>query len=164
LIIYAIINYKNNNKLNNFIESYQNDAFNAFNKDFKLDIYNNTLISVDFANGTWTIPESIVNNDYTITNLMTIKINNDADIKNSSNYTNTYTYNGFKQQIFNFGTIDYNGEKYTINYVVNENYYPRWWGRYTNSRRNAYQTKTYGRNRWKAYCLASYEHLCAIRV
>jgi hypothetical protein len=118
LIIYAIINYKNNDKLNSFIESYQN---NSFNKNFKLDIYDNTFISVDFANGTWTIPESIVNDNYTITNLMTININNNADIKNSRNYSNTNTYNGFKQNIFNFGTIDYNGESYTINYVLNEN-------------------------------------------
>jgi hypothetical protein len=118
LIIYAIINYKNNNKLNSFIESYQN---NSFNNNFKLDIYDNTFISVDFANGTWTIPESIVNDNYTITNLMTININNDAAIKNSSNYTNTNTYDGFKQNIFNFGTIDYNGEAYIINYVLNEN-------------------------------------------
>jgi len=118
LIIYAIFNYKNNVKLNNFIESYQN---NSFNKNFKLDIYNNTLISVDFANGTWTIPESIVNDNYTVTNLMTITINNNADIKNSNNYINTNTYNGFKQQIFNFGIIDYNGEKYNINYMVNDN-------------------------------------------
>jgi hypothetical protein len=118
LIIYAIINYKNNNKLNSFIESYQN---NSFNKNFKLDIYDNTFISVDFANGTWTIPESIVNDNYTITNLMTININNDADIKNISNYSNTNTYVGFQQQLFNFGTIDYNGEAYTINYVLNEN-------------------------------------------
>jgi len=118
LIIYAIINYKNNNKLNSFIESYQN---NSFNNNFKLDIYDNTFISVDFANGTWTIPESIVYDNFTITNLMTININNDAAIKNSSNYTNTNTYDGFKQNIFNFGTIDYNGEAFKINYVLNEN-------------------------------------------
>jgi hypothetical protein len=118
LIIYAIINYKNNNKLNSFIESYQN---NSFNKNFKLDIYDNTYISVDFANGTWTIPESIVNDDYTITNLMTIKINNDAEIQNRRNYDNTNTYDGFKKNIFNFGKIDYNGEEFKINYVLNEN-------------------------------------------
>jgi len=115
LIIYGIINIKNNSKLNNSIESYQNSLINnSFNKVFKSDIHDNTFITKDFANGSWTIPESIVNNNYTITNLMKININKDITI-------NPNDYVGFRQNSINFGTIDYNGDIYNINYVLNEN-------------------------------------------
>jgi len=119
LIIYGIINIKNNSKLNNSIESYQNNFINnsfnkSFNKVFKSDIHDNTFITKDFANGSWTIPESIVNNNYTITNLMNININKDITI-------NPNDYVGFSQNSINFGTIDYNGDIYNINYVLNEN-------------------------------------------
>lgn len=123
LIIYGIININNDRKLNNNIESFQN---NFFNKLFKEDIVDNTIMTKDFANGTWSIPESEVDNNYNIKNLMTINIRMGSNLNNFSvidnaRPTGTGTYTGFKQDIFDYGTIDYNGTTYIINYVLNDN-------------------------------------------
>ena len=140
LVIYGIINIINNKKLYNNIESFaqnnqpstqpniylQNNFKNDFNKTFNLDISDNTLISKDFADGTWSIPESIVDSNFNISNLMTININpgtafNNFEVINNVTVTDSNNYIGFDQNNFNFGTINYNGEVFNINYVLNEN-------------------------------------------
>jgi hypothetical protein len=136
LIIYAIIIMKNNNKFYFTIESFKNNMIedsknNSFNKRFKLDIDDNTFITKDFANGTWSIPESIVDSNYNINNLMTISINGELNDRtnyesnfgfiNNVNITPSDEYVGFEQNNFYFGNINYNGEIYYINYILNEN-------------------------------------------
>lgn len=123
LIIYGIFNLKNNNKFYDNIESFKNKSFDNL---FKSDIIDNTFITKDFANGTWSIPESEVDNNYNIKNLMTIKINsgpqnNNFGLIDNVNITNTQKYTGFTLNQFDYGTINYNGIIYNINYILNDN-------------------------------------------
>jgi len=137
LIIYGIINNKNNYKLNNNVEKFtnmpisgdsisvmrglvpmqndpnkENPVINYFldkNKDIlKSSAANNTLFTTEMINGQWTCDLTIVDTTYNVTNLITVSINNALSL---SNYNNTN----------NYGNILYNNQNYSINFLLNEN-------------------------------------------
>jgi len=129
LIIYGIINNKNNYKLNNNVEKFTsmsdgsmpfeqtpvsnngNQVINYFldeNKDIlKSSAANNTLFTKEMINGKWTCDLTTVDTTYNVRNIITISANN---ILNSSNYNTN-----------NFGSILYNNQNYRINFLLNEN-------------------------------------------
>jgi hypothetical protein len=123
LIIYGIINNKNNYKLNNNVEKFTNFIPPVSNKkdqvvnyflDESRDILkssaaNNTLFTTEMINGTWTSDLSTVDSNYNVSNLMSISANNILSSTNYSNNTN------------DFGSIVYNNQTYRINFLLNEN-------------------------------------------
>ena len=125
LIIFAILNRKRNNKLNNNIEKFVNSIPNVNNasnetviknkvdflKELKLNTANNSLITVDFANGNWTTPWTTTNIDYRANYLMNIKVNSlmNKNPKKSS-YGNIEIPIGYNRT-----------ETYNIIFILNEN-------------------------------------------
>ena len=69
LIIYAIYNNYNNNKLKNFIESFQD-------KNLNKNVINNANYNINYtkalANGSWTCLNTEVDSNYNVTNLMLV--------------------------------------------------------------------------------------------
>lgn len=125
LVIYGIINNKNNYKLNNNVEKFtdmSSASTPGLNKEDKVINYfldeskdilkssaaNNTLFTTEMINGTWTSDLSTVDTTYNVTNLITVNANNALSL---SNYDNTN----------NYGTISYNNQSYRINFLLNEN-------------------------------------------
>lgn len=111
LIIYGILNRKKNNELNNNIEKFLNDSSkkktNITDEDLLLDIVNNSIITKEFANGTWTSPSTTVDSNYVVSNLATINITGLMDI------------NSTKDTIY--GTINVMDNTYNITFILNEN-------------------------------------------
>lgn len=79
LIIYAIIQYKNNKKLNYKIESFvNNNYYNSQENNLKLNVENN-LSFKEYVNGNWTYNETTINSNSTANNLIKITISNNND-------------------------------------------------------------------------------------
>lgn len=125
LIIYGIINNKNNYKLNNNVEKFVNmpsgstlvpnegnSVLNQFldkNKDtLKSSAANNTLFTTEMINGQWTCDLTTVDTTYNVTNVIIVSVN---DALSSTNYNNGN----------NYGSILYNNQNYRINFLLNEN-------------------------------------------
>ena len=134
LIVYAILNKKNNDKLNNNIEKfidYDDNIINnisndiplknnstglvkphnkksdyKMNKDLQLNIKNNTIITKDFANGEWTTAWTTINN-FKPCNKMIINITNLRNIKDTCDTK--------------YGTIKFIKDMYDITSVLNVN-------------------------------------------
>jgi hypothetical protein len=124
LIIYGIINNRNNSYLNKNFESFTNAISNNYNSlpygnfngvnynlndinysnKIKSSAENNTQFTKDMINGTWTSDLTTVDSNYNInpTTLITISLNTDA--------TNNI-----------YGTLSYNNETYNIVFLLNEN-------------------------------------------
>jgi alpha-N-acetylglucosamine transferase len=67
VIVYGILSYRYNKKIINTIESFQaNLQINNINK-FKSSLNNNTEITSEIANGSWTTAFSTVDSNYNIT-------------------------------------------------------------------------------------------------
>ena len=136
LIIFAIINNRNNLILNKNVEKFINlENFdnsssctmprfpipeNGVDKviNYYLDenknilqssAASNTEFTLDMINGTWTSDLTTVDYNANVSNLITI--NASGTIK-ANNYANTSK---------NFGTVAYNGETYNINFLLNQN-------------------------------------------
>ena len=69
LIILAILQNKNNKKLNNGIEKFMNNYLESAEDNLKLNVKNNTSITKDFANGTWTYFGTTVDSKYNVDNV-----------------------------------------------------------------------------------------------
>jgi hypothetical protein len=122
LIIYGIINNKNNYKLNNNVEFFANyvpnvsiqksnnneKVFNYFldkNKDIlKSSISNNLFFTKEMIDGTWTSDLTTVDNKFNVKDLIIISINS---VLNSTNN--------------NYGNITYNNKIYNIKFLMNGN-------------------------------------------
>ena len=85
LIICAILQNKNNKRLNNGIEKFMNNYLENEKNDLKLNVQNNLAITKEFANGTWTYFYTTVDSNYNASNLITIDIQNIPSIDNSNN-------------------------------------------------------------------------------
>jgi len=127
LVIYGIINNKNNSKLNNNVEKFTDfmpdgslpipnntDQVVNYFLDESMDILkssaaNNTLFTTEMINGTWTSDLTTVDTNYNVINLITISSSNILSPTNYSNNTN------------NYGSIVYNNKTYRINFLLNEN-------------------------------------------
>ena len=130
LIIYGIINNRNNFILNNNVEKFtnlvptgatpvpsdtkNNQVVNYFlneSKDIlKSSAANNTLFTTEMINGNWTCNTTTVDSNYNITGSQ-IKISANKPLS-STNYNNTTN---------NYGTVIYNDQTFTINFLLNEN-------------------------------------------
>jgi len=98
LIIYAIIQYKNNKKLNYKIESFMNNNYiNVQENNLKLNAENN-LTFKEYVNGNWTYNETTVNPNSTANNLIKININDKND-NNDNNGTVILTKNNITMNI-----------------------------------------------------------------
>lgn len=106
LIIFAILQNKNNKKLNSGLEKFMNNYLEYEKNNLKLNVENNLAITKEFANGTWTSFNTNIDSNYNATNLITINIDNIPSINNSNNKT--------------FGTIILNGNTFIINFISNE--------------------------------------------
>jgi hypothetical protein len=126
LIIFAIINNRNNSKLNSNIEKFDNtDPYNVTpivnyylddSKDkLKSDAANNTIFTSKLINGKWTSDLSTVDANHVVSNFLVITLKPDLKL---NEYNSTY------------GTIDYQTtnpptpettEQYDINFLLNEN-------------------------------------------
>ena len=106
LIICAILQNKNNKKLNSGLEKFMNNYLEYEKNDLKLNVQNNLAITKEFANGTWTFINTTVDSNYNASNLITINIDNIPSINNSNNK--------------NYGTIKNNQDVYVINFISNE--------------------------------------------
>jgi hypothetical protein len=104
LIILAILQNRNNRKLNSNIENFMNNYLSTQEDNLKLNIEYNLKITKEFANGDWTFLNTTVDSNYNVSNLMTININD-----NHSNQTSN-----------NYGTITVNGLPCTIAFITNE--------------------------------------------
>lgn len=100
LIIFAILNKKNNDKLNKIIDKFENKEENEISKN----IMYNTKITKDFANGTWTTSDSVVDSNYNVSNLMVINITENVDGKKKQSY----------------GTVNYNNKTFNITFILDE--------------------------------------------
>ena len=97
LIIYAIIQYKNNKKLNYKIESFvNNNYYNSQENNLKLNVENN-LTFKEYVNGNWTYNETTINSNSTANNLIKITISNNND--NNNNGTVILTKNNITMNI-----------------------------------------------------------------
>ena len=103
LIIFAIFNKKNNEKLNKGIERFNNEYLYK-NKNKLIKNMENNQITKDFANGTWTNPLTTINSNNEVSDLTTINI---IDTINGKN--------------INFGNINLMNQDFKITYVLNEN-------------------------------------------
>lgn len=112
LVIYAILNKKNNDKLNKGIENFQNTYFEKEKEKIRLNISNNTKITKDFANGTWSTIGTVVNSDYTVTGLMTINVERIIDISNN---------NAVNISSSSYGSLSIFERDFDINFIMNEN-------------------------------------------
>lgn len=106
LIIFAILQNKNNKKLNSGLEKFMNSYLEYEKNDLKLNVENNLAITKEFANGTWTSFNTNIDSNYNATNLITINIDNIPNIDNSNNKT--------------FGTVILNENTFIINFISNE--------------------------------------------
>jgi len=106
LIIFAILQNKNNKKLNSGLEKFMNNYLEYEKNNLKLNVENNLAITKEFANGTWTSFNTNIDSNYNATNLITINIDNIPSIDNSNNKI--------------FGTIILNGNTFIINFISNE--------------------------------------------
>ena len=131
LVIYAIINNRNNSKLNSNVEKFTNieyfdntpqplpipnsqpPAVNFYLPEsqdlLKSSASNNTLFTSELINGSWTSDVTTVDSNYIASNLLTINV---TGILNAENYNNSTN---------NYGTVIYNNQTYTINFLLNEN-------------------------------------------
>jgi hypothetical protein len=102
LVIYAIINKWNNDKLNKNIESFMNNPINS-NPNVELDLKNNNMATAKIASGNWTYPNyTVVDGNYNASKFMVI----DASPTLSDN---------------NYGTIMIDDDKYKIKFLLNMN-------------------------------------------
>jgi hypothetical protein len=85
LVIYFIINSRNNEKFTNQIDFIKKDYLIHEESNLKFNASNNSKFTMDLANGTWTSPVTTVDNDYNVKNLIIIQINHTLD-GNNSNY------------------------------------------------------------------------------
>lgn len=106
LIIYGIINTKKNSDLKKNIEKFISSSA-ITDEDLTLDILNNSIITKEFAIGTWTSPSTTVDSNYNVSNLATISITGLMN-KNSTNSTI-------------YGTVTLMGTVYSITFILNEN-------------------------------------------
>jgi hypothetical protein len=126
LIIYAIINNRNNSKLNSNIEKFDNtDPYNVSpivnyylsdsQNRLKSDAGNNTIFTSQLINGKWTSDLSTVDANNVVSNFLIITLNSDLRL---NQYNDTY------------GTIDYQTTNpptpdttitYNINFLLNGN-------------------------------------------
>jgi hypothetical protein len=124
LIIYGIINNKNNSKLNSNFENFLdlgnepsqdqdtrivNYYLNENNENLLTSNVSNTLFTSNMINGSWTCDLTTVDSTYNVQNTMTIS---SIEQINSSNYNKNIT---------NYGTVVYNNQTYTINFLLNDN-------------------------------------------
>lgn len=104
LVILAILQNKNNKKLNNGIEKFMNNYLSNQENNLKLNIQNNLAATKEFANGSWTFFSTTVDSNYNASGLITININNIPDMITSNNY----------------GNIIFGQTTFIITYVTNE--------------------------------------------
>lgn len=111
LIVYALLNKRKNDKLNNNIEKFLSyDPVDTSNNNLTNNNINNYIITNNFANGNWTTPWTTINNN-TIQNTMTI---------------NVTKFQQFNKIINDYGAIKLIDNKntqydYIITYIYNEN-------------------------------------------
>lgn len=104
LIILAILQNKNNRKLNTNIENFMNNYLSNQEDNLKKNVEHNLKITRELANGDWTSINTSVDSNYNASNLMTIKINDIIDYQTSNNY----------------GNILINGYQLPITFITNE--------------------------------------------
>ena len=106
LIIYAILQYQQNNKLNHYFESFTNDISDRFNQS----IATNTMYSYEVFNGDWTSTNTIVDKQsYIAQHFVTIEIthkNTESPYQSNNGILtylgNTYTIIFFEKYNCNF--------------------------------------------------------------
>ena len=102
LVIYAIINKWNNDKLNKSIESFMNNSTNI-NPDVKRNLQNNNMVTAKIASGNWTYPNyTVVDANYNASKFMVI---NASPNKLGDNY----------------GTITIDDDTYKITFLLGMN-------------------------------------------
>ena len=106
LIIFAIINNKNNNKLNIGVENFINSYLEKHKKDLISNIETNTENTKNIANGNWTYYGTSVDSNKNVSNLININI---IDITNNNNNND------------NYGTVIIGNDTYNINMILNQN-------------------------------------------
>lgn len=106
LIILAILQNKNNKKLNNGLEKFMNNYYlETEENNLKLNVENNLSITKEFANGSWTFFSSSVDSNHNVSDLIQINITNIPDMKSNNN---------------NYGNITINDMIYIITFITNE--------------------------------------------
>lgn len=101
LVIYAIINRWNNDKLNKSIESFMNNPI--LNPDVQLNLQNNKGVTAKLASGNWTFPNyTVVDGNYNASNFMVIE-------------ASPYSFNN------TYGTITIDKDVYNITFLLNTN-------------------------------------------
>ena len=105
LIIFAIINNRQNNKLNAGIEKYMN-LFENNESILKLGAATNTKFTKELIVGNWTCDKTTVDANYIASGFININLN-PSDTTNPIPST--------------YGTLTYNSNNYRINFILNEN-------------------------------------------
>jgi hypothetical protein len=101
LVIYAIINKWNNDKLNRSIESFINNPI--MNQNVQLNLQNNKMVTAKLASGNWTFPNyTVVDGNYNASNFMVIE-------------ATPYSFNNI------YGTITIDSDIYNITFLLNTN-------------------------------------------
>jgi hypothetical protein len=105
LVILAILQNKNNKKLNNGIEKFMNNYYlESEENNLKLNVQNNLSITKEFANGSWTFLSTSVDSNNNVSDLIQINIMNIPDMKSNNTY----------------GNITINQTIYIITFITNE--------------------------------------------
>lgn len=104
LIILAILQNKNNRKLNTNIENFMNNYLDNQEDNLKKNVEHNLKITRELANGDWTYINTSVDSNYNVSNLMTINVNDIIDYQTSNNY----------------GTITISNNDFPITFITNE--------------------------------------------
>ncbi len=104
LVIVAILQNRNNKRLNNSLEKFMNNYLSKQENNLKTNIQNNLNITREIANGDWTFWTTTADSNYNVSNLMSININNIPDISTTNN---------------NYGSINIKiDEQNTINFII----------------------------------------------
>ena len=116
LIIFGLLNNRQNEKLISNIERYRNLYLKVNETKIKESAANNIYFSADLINGNWTCDLTTVDSTYNASNFIVITLIDISLLEPIS--TNYGKINNIPSS---YGTLMYNGFKYDINFLVGEN-------------------------------------------
>lgn len=116
LIIFGLLNNRQNNKLITNIERYRNIYLNVNKTKIKESAANNINFSVDLINGNWTCNLTTVDSTYNASNFIVITLIDMSLLDPIST-----SYGKVNSVPTSYGILTYNGFTYDINFLVGEN-------------------------------------------